>query len=99
MTTVTDPRPAPAVRTRARRDVRRFSRYAAAAVLLVPATAVAVGRLFLTDDGDTRRALDLIAADPTRATAFAWLGFASRADRGAGVPRRRPPGPAAPTRR
>ena len=32
--------------------------------LTFPATAVAIGRLFLTDDSDTRSALDLIAADP-----------------------------------
>ena len=46
------------------RDVRRFQRIVAAVVLLVPATTVAIGRLVLTDDGDTRKALDLIAADP-----------------------------------
>jgi hypothetical protein len=60
---------------RQRRDVRRFQRIAAAVVLLVPATTVAIGRLVLTDDGDTRRALDLIAADPGRQFTFALLGF------------------------
>ena len=58
-----------------RRDVRRFQRIAAAVVLLVPATTVAIGRLVLTDDGDTRKALDLIAADPGRQFTFALLGF------------------------
>ena len=47
----------------------------AAVVLLVPATTVAIGRLVLTDDGDTRKALDLIAADPGRQFTFALLGF------------------------
>jgi hypothetical protein len=60
---------------RQRRDVRRFQRIAAAVVLLVPATTVAIGRLVLTDDGDTRKALDLIAADPGRQFTFALLGF------------------------
>ena len=57
------------------RDVRRFQRIAAAVVLLVPATTVAIGRLVVTDDGDTRKALDLIAADPGRQFTFALLGF------------------------
>jgi hypothetical protein len=57
------------------RDVRRFQRIIAAAILLVPATSVAIGRLFVTDDSDTRRALDLIAADPGRQFTFALLGF------------------------
>ena len=56
------------------RDVRTFQRYAAA-VLFVPATSVAIGRLFQTDDSDTRRALDLIAANPDRQFTFALLGF------------------------
>jgi hypothetical protein len=34
-----------------------------------------VGRLFVTDDGDTRQALDLIASDPSRQFTFALLGF------------------------
>ena len=58
-----------------RRDVRRFQRIVAAVVLLVPATTVAIGRLVLTDDGDTRKALDLIAAAPSRQFTFALLGF------------------------
>ena len=38
------------------RDVRRVRRIVAAVILLVPATTIAVGRLFATDDSDTRRA-------------------------------------------
>jgi hypothetical protein len=57
------------------RDPRRFQRIAAAVVLLVPATTVAIGRLVVTDDSDTRKALDLIAADPSRQFTFALLGF------------------------
>jgi hypothetical protein len=57
------------------RDVRRFQRIVAAVILPIPATAVAIGRLFVTDDSDTRRALDLIAADPSRQFTFALLGF------------------------
>jgi len=57
------------------RDVRSFQRYAAAVVMLVPATCVAIGRLFQTDDSDTRRTLDLIAANPDRQFTFALLGF------------------------
>jgi hypothetical protein len=56
-------------------DVRRFQRMAAAVVLLVPATTIAIGRLVVTDDSDTRKALDLIAADPGRHFTFALLGF------------------------
>ena len=37
------------------RDVRTFQRYAAAVIMLVPASCVAFGRLFQTDDSDTRR--------------------------------------------
>jgi len=44
-------------------------------VLLVPATTIAVGRLFVTDDPDTQKALDLIAANPSRQFTFAFLGF------------------------
>ena len=62
-------------RPRKVRDVRRFQRIVAAVVLLVPATTVAIGRLFVTDDSDTRKALDLIAADPGRQFTFALLGF------------------------
>ena len=61
--------------TRQRPDVRRLQRIAAAVVLLVPATTVAIGRLVVTDDSDTRKALDLIAADPGRQFTFALLGF------------------------
>ena len=57
------------------RDVRTFQRYAAAVILPIPATCVAIGRLFGTDDSDTRRALDLIAANPDRQFTFALLGF------------------------
>jgi hypothetical protein len=57
------------------RDVRSFQRYAAAAIMLVPATCVAIGRLFQTDDSDTRRTLDLIAANPDRQFTFALFGF------------------------
>jgi hypothetical protein len=57
------------------RDVRTFQRYVAAVIMLVPATTVAVGRLFQTDDSDTRRTLDLIAANPDRQFTFALLGF------------------------
>jgi hypothetical protein len=62
-------------RLRKFRDVRRVRRIVAAVILLVPATTIAVGRLFATDDSDTRRALDLIAADPGRQFTFALLGF------------------------
>jgi hypothetical protein len=57
------------------RDVRSFQRYAAAVIMLVPATCVAIGRLFQTDDSDTRRTLDLIAANPDRQFTFALFGF------------------------
>ncbi len=57
------------------KDVRSFQRYAAAVIMLVPATSVAIGRLFQTDDSDTRRTLDLIAANPDRQFTFALLGF------------------------
>jgi hypothetical protein len=57
------------------RDVRSFQRYAAAVILPIPPTCVAIGRLFQTDDSDTRGALDLIAANPDRQFTFALLGF------------------------
>ena len=57
------------------RDVRMFQRYAGAVIMLIPATTVALGRLFQTDDSDTRRSLDLIAANPDRQFTFALLGF------------------------
>jgi hypothetical protein len=56
-------------------DVRRFQRYLAALVLLVPATSVGIGRLFQTNDDDTRRALDQIATNPHRQFVFALLGY------------------------
>jgi hypothetical protein len=62
-------------RPRRVRDVRRFQRIVAAAVLLVPATTVAIGRLFVTDDSNTRRALDLVAADPGRQFTLTLLSF------------------------
>lgn len=61
------------------RDVRTFQRYAAAVLLPIPPTCVAIGRLFQTDDSDTRRTLDLIAANPDRQFTFALLGFISLA--------------------
>jgi hypothetical protein len=57
------------------RDVRTLQRYAAAVILPIPATCVALGRLFQTDDSDTRRTLDLIAANPDRQFMFALLGY------------------------
>ena len=57
------------------RDVRRFQRYAAAVIMLVPATSVAVGRLFQTNDSNTRATLDLIAANPDRQFYFAVFGY------------------------
>jgi hypothetical protein len=62
-------------RARRVRDVRSFQRYAAAIILPIPPTCVAIGRLFQTDDFDTRRTLDLIAANPDRQFTFALLGF------------------------
>lgn len=63
------------VTSRRPHDVRRFQRRTAAAVLLVPGTAVAIGRLFVTDDADTRSFLDGVAVDPTRHLTFTLLGF------------------------
>ena len=57
------------------RDVRTLQRYAAAVILPIPATCVALGRLFQTDDSDTRRTLDLISANPDRQFIFALLGY------------------------
>jgi hypothetical protein len=57
------------------RDVRRFRRIVAAVILLVPATTVAIGRLFVTDDSDTTRALDLVAADPGRQFTLTLFSF------------------------
>jgi hypothetical protein len=57
------------------RDVRSFQRYAAAVILPIPPTAVAIGRLFQTDDTNTRQALDSIALNPERQFSFALLGF------------------------
>jgi hypothetical protein len=64
-------------RARRVRDVRTFQRYAAAVILPIPPTAVAIGRLFGTEDADSRRTLDLIAANPDRQFTFALLGFIS----------------------
>jgi hypothetical protein len=76
MTTVSTARPAEApARSRRARDVRRFQRIVAACVLVVPATSVAIGRLFTSDDSNTRQALDSIAANPSRQFTFALLGF------------------------
>ena len=61
------------------RDVRSFQRYAAAIILPIPPTCIAIGRLFQTDDSDTRQTLDLIAAHPDRQFTFALLGFISLA--------------------
>jgi hypothetical protein len=61
--------------TRKIRDLRRFERIIAAVVLLVPAIAAALSRLFTTDDTDARRALDLVAVDPGRQFALVLLGF------------------------
>jgi len=75
MSTIDTAPPEAAAGTRRVRDVRRFQRIAAAAVLVVPATSVAIGRLFVTDDSNTRQALDSIAANPDRQFTFALLGF------------------------
>ncbi|WP_432945655.1 hypothetical protein ACQPXM_06135 [Kribbella sp. CA-253562] len=50
-------------------------RVVAAVVLLIPASAVTIARLFMTDDSDTRKALDQIAADPSSQRVVVWLGF------------------------
>jgi hypothetical protein len=44
-------------------------------ILLIPAIAIGVARLFQVDDSDTRKALDLVAADPGRQFMFALLGY------------------------
>ena len=75
MTTTVSSASTRSTRPRKVRDVRRLRRIVAAVVLLVPATAIAVGRLFVTDDPDTLKALDLIAANPSRQFTFALLGF------------------------
>lgn len=59
------------------RDLRTFERRAAAAILLVPGTAVALSRLFTPEDEDTLAALNQIAADPSAQTIFSTLGFLS----------------------
>jgi hypothetical protein len=66
-------------RARRVRDIRTFQRYLAAVILPIPPTCIAIGRLFQTDDTDTRRALDLVAANPDRQFTFALLGFISLA--------------------
>jgi hypothetical protein len=75
MTTTVSSTSTRSTRPRKVRDVRRLRRIVAAVVLLVPATTIAVGRLFVTDDPDTLKALDLIAANPSRQFTFAFLGF------------------------
>lgn len=57
------------------RDDRRLRRRAAAAVLVLPASCLAVGRLVAPaiDATDTTAALDAIAATPGRQTAALWL--------------------------
>lgn len=65
------------IRHRSARDLRRFQRIVAAIVLVVPASSVTVARLFMTDDSDTRKALDRIAADPGSQRLVVWLGFLS----------------------
>ncbi len=62
-------------RPRKVRDVRRFQRIVAAVVLLVPGHDSCDRPTVVTDDSDTRKALDLIAADPGRQFTFALLGF------------------------
>jgi hypothetical protein len=64
-------------RVRRVRDIRTFQRYLAAVILPIPPTCIAIGRLFQTDDSDTRRTLDLVAANPDRQFTFALLGFIS----------------------
>jgi hypothetical protein len=62
-------------RRRQVRDIRRFQRIVAAVILMVPATTVAISRLFVTDDTDSRKALDLVAANPERQYTLVLLGF------------------------
>jgi hypothetical protein len=76
MSTITTP-PVATPTVPLRHDVRTLQRRVAAAVLLVPGTAVAVGRLFTTDDANTRAFLDSVAADSTRHLTFTLLGFAA----------------------
>ena len=75
MTATLSPRSTGPTRSRKVRDLRRLQRIIAAVVLLVPGLTAAVSRLFLTDDSDARRALDLVAADPGRQFTFALLGY------------------------
>jgi hypothetical protein len=63
------------VRTRRVRDVRKVRRWVAAVAMVIPATCIAIGRLFLTDDSSTRQTLDLIAANPDRQFTFALVGW------------------------
>jgi hypothetical protein len=56
-------------------DLRRFRRYAAAVVVLLPALCVAAARLFRTEAASTRAALDQIAGNPDRQFTFAVLGY------------------------
>ena len=78
MTITSTPRatiPAASVRSGRVRDLRRFQRYAAAVIIMVPATSVAIARLFQTDGSNTRAMLDLIAVNPDRQLTFAVLGY------------------------
>jgi hypothetical protein len=75
MTTTVSSASPRSTRQRKVRDVRRLRRIVAAVILLVPATTVAIGRLFVTDDSETQMALDLIAANPGRQFTFALLGL------------------------
>ncbi len=75
MTATLSPRSTGPTRSRKVRDLRRLQRIIAAVVLLVPGLTAAISRLFLTDDSDARRALDLVAADPGRQFTFALLGY------------------------
>jgi len=44
-------------------------------VLVIPATSIGLGRLFQTNDDVTRKALDVIAANPDKQFMFALLGY------------------------
>lgn len=69
--------PAPTGLTRPPRDARRFRRYAGAALLPVPALAIAAS-LGITPTyaiEDTASAIEAAAADPAAAAASNWLGL------------------------
>lgn len=75
MTTLTGPVAPAAPRTRA--DTRRFRRYAAAALLPVPATLIATGNLWVPGYGadSTALTLDAVAADPGAYRLSRWIGL------------------------